>query len=95
MASTHVVYESTTGRIVGVHHFLGDAPEPDSTLEVYANTAGREAGRDAPLAVASIDEQEVDRTRGYRVDVDRNALIVDDHGFSFGFGGHVAPGVST
>ena len=72
MATAHVAYETETGRILSIHRFQGDPGDPQTIRRAAAYfTDVAEDG----ITVVSVQADELDPKRHYRVDVGRNALI--------------------
>jgi hypothetical protein len=72
MAATHIAYESETGRILAVHHFEGEPEDPQSLKHAAASFT--DVAENA-IAVISVQPDEIDSERNYKVDYERKALI--------------------
>ena len=72
MATAHIAYETETGRILSIHHFQGDPGDPQTIRR--AATYFTDVADDG-ITVMSVQADELDPKRNYKVDADRNALI--------------------
>jgi hypothetical protein len=77
VATAHIAYEITTGRILLLHHFAAEPAEPE--LDRREAMELSELSEDQ-VAVISVAAAEVEATRLYRVDVDRKALVEAEAG---------------
>ena len=97
MATTHIVYDTNSGRIGAAHHYRGDAADPDESKR--AALEFKELGlTDQDLGVLAVSDYATDPDRFFRVDVDKKALVeIDQGGVRFEFGGTTRPtgGTST
>lgn len=72
MATAQIAYETETGRILLIHHFVGEPENPQSARQVAALfTDVAEDG----ITVMSVPADEIDSNRSYKVDPSRNAVI--------------------
>ncbi len=72
MAATQIAYETETGRILAIHRFSGDPGDPQSLKQAAASfTEASEYG----ITVISVQPDEIDSERNYKVDHERKALI--------------------
>jgi hypothetical protein len=94
LATTHIAYEIGTGRILSVHHFEGEPEDPQNLRRTAAYDTGvAESG----ITVMSVQLDEIDPERRYKIDHERKALIeVPDGqgGIRFGFQMAQPPGFS-
>jgi hypothetical protein len=73
--TTHIAYETTTGRILLAHHFEGEPTEPEVTRRDAVLLAEHSEKQVAEEQVAVISVDEIEAERPYRVDVDREVLV--------------------
>jgi hypothetical protein len=72
VATTQIAYETVTGRILAIHHFQGEPEDPQSLKQAAAYLT------DVPengITVMSVQPDEIDSERNYKVDHERKALI--------------------
>jgi hypothetical protein len=72
LATTHIAYETETGRILSVHHFEG---EPEDPLNLRRTAAYDTGVAENGIAVMSVQPDEIDAERRYKIDHERKALI--------------------
>jgi hypothetical protein len=72
LAATLIAYETETGRVLAIHHFPGEAGDPQSLKQavVYLTEVA-----ESRITVMSVQPEEIDSERSYTVDHERNALI--------------------
>ena len=91
MAGTHIVYDTTTGRILAAHHFSGEEADPEMSRRAVIGFD--ELGLSADqVGVFAVSDYAVDKTRHYRVNVEDETLVevaddAEDGGVRFNFGG--------
>ncbi len=91
MATIHIAYETSTGRILVAHHTGSDPGNAGLALEQAMQIASLSEG---DISVISLPADEVDATRLNRVDPSRKTLTEakpDEGGVSFSFSGTQAP----
>jgi hypothetical protein len=72
VATAQIAYETETGRILLIHHFVGEPANPQSARQVAALfTDVAEDG----ITVMSVPADEIDSNRSYTVDPSRTAVI--------------------
>lgn len=72
MATAHIAYETETGRILSIHYFEGEPKDPQTLKQAAAYfTDVAEDG----VTVMSVQPDEIDSNRNYKVDLERKALI--------------------
>jgi hypothetical protein len=72
VATTHIAYETETGRILSIHHFEGEPEDPQNLKQATAYlTDVAENG----ITVMSVQPDEIDSDRRYKIDHERKALI--------------------
>jgi hypothetical protein len=72
VAATQIAYETETGRILSIHHFQDKPGDPKSLRQVAARFTGVAEDR---IIVISVQPDEIDSKRYYKVDHKRKALI--------------------
>lgn len=86
MSSTHIAYDTQSGRIVSVHHGAVDAGHARKHAERFGKI-GKEQ-----IALITVPSGAFERGKRYKVDVARKALVESTAaeggvGFSFGAAG--------
>jgi len=72
VGATHIAYETETGRILAIHRFSGEPGDPQSLKQAAASfTDVSEYG----ITVMSVQSDEFDSERNYKVNHERKALI--------------------
>ena len=77
MATAQIAYETTTGRILGLHHFAAEPDDPELTRREAAKLTELDEDQ---VAVISVPAEEVVAGRSHRVDVDRETLVEAEEG---------------
>ena len=72
MATTQIAYETETGRILAIHHFQGEPEDPQSLRQRAAY--GTEVPENG-ITIISVQPDDIDPERNYKVDHERKALI--------------------
>jgi hypothetical protein len=72
VATTQIAYETETGRILAIHHFQG---EPEDQQNLMRATAYLTDVAESGITVISVQSDELDPGRNYKVDHERKALI--------------------
>lgn len=72
MAAAHIAYETDTGTILAIQHFQDEPDDPQSLKRAVASlTDVAETG----ITVISVERDEIDPQRSYKVDHERKTLI--------------------
>ena len=96
MAGTHIVYDTTTGRILAAHHFRGEEADPEMSRRAVIEFDELGPSGDQ-IGVFSVADYAVDKTRHYRVNAEDETLVevaedADDGGVRFNFDGTQSSG---
>jgi hypothetical protein len=86
--STQIIYDTKSGRIVGIHHGQIDPEYALQRLEYYAKIEHFANIGKGQIAVMTVPSTAFERGKQYKVDVRRKALVetsVGKGGVGFGF----------
>jgi len=72
MAKVHIAYETTTGRILLLHHFAAEPTDPELDRRDAIKLADLPEDQ---VGVISVGAEEIEATRLYRVDSHRKVLV--------------------
>jgi hypothetical protein len=72
VATTQIAYEAETGRILSIHYFQGEPGDPQSLKQAAAYLTYVAENR---ITVMSVQPDEMDSERNYKVDLERKVLI--------------------
>jgi hypothetical protein len=72
VAATQIAYETDTGRILAVHHFPGEPRDPRNLQQATASLTGVSEGE---ITVMSVELDEIESERNYKIDHARRVLM--------------------
>ena len=86
MSNTYVVFDSRSGRIVGVHYGADDAKQ--ARKGVQAGRLHETKLSDENIDVITVPAQTIERGKRYKVDLSRKVLMMEtaDEGVGFSVG---------
>jgi hypothetical protein len=89
MSSTHISYDTQSGRIISIHHGPIDAAHARQHAERYSKIKHYPQISKEHVAVMTVSSDTFERGKHYKVDVGRKALVeaaATEGGVGFSFG---------
>ncbi len=89
MSSTHIAYDTQSGRIISIHHGHIDAGYARQRVEHYAKIKPYAKISKKQIAVITVTSEAFERGKRYKVDVGRKELVetaAGEGGVGFSFG---------